>query len=232
LYVVDCRYDLAEKQYVAGVMEEDNPAHPELLLNNIDVGPGRTFTLYLFDAEKNHVRACRFESVCVVTLVTFKHSNRLFLHFGYTRCFGCCDVLQTIIRRLNLSQMASAAVNPFIEKLTPGAQRAGHSLTSSLPSSVSPKPTAIAGDVVIPGPAIRPDVALRPEFVRAAGDVERLTDEELNALRASGAGSASPFVTNVLCAVGRVSMCWCCNICRLCGWYSSIRTAILYGVFV
>ncbi len=51
------RFDLSSKQYVAGVMEEDNPAHPELLLNKTDVGPGRSFTLYLFDKDKNHVRS-------------------------------------------------------------------------------------------------------------------------------------------------------------------------------
>jgi hypothetical protein len=50
------RFDPKSKQYVAGIMEEDDHAHPELQLIKTEASPGRTFTLYLYDREKNHVR--------------------------------------------------------------------------------------------------------------------------------------------------------------------------------
>jgi hypothetical protein len=36
-------------------MEEDDSTHPELQLIKTPAGPGRHFTLYLYDREKNHV---------------------------------------------------------------------------------------------------------------------------------------------------------------------------------
>ena len=47
-------FDHASRQYVAGIMEEDDPLHPEHQLIKAPAGPGRSFTLYLYDREKNH----------------------------------------------------------------------------------------------------------------------------------------------------------------------------------
>ena len=47
------RFDFDPQQYVAGIMEEDDPSVPQLI--KTPAGPGRHFTLYLYDREKNHV---------------------------------------------------------------------------------------------------------------------------------------------------------------------------------
>jgi hypothetical protein len=49
-------YDLASQNYVAGILEEDDNTRPDLQLVKSAPGPGRTFTLYLYDRERNQVR--------------------------------------------------------------------------------------------------------------------------------------------------------------------------------
>jgi hypothetical protein len=59
-----CRFDFKAQQYVAGILEEDDPTHPELQLIKTPARGGRTFTIYLYDREKHQVRpACLFTAV-------------------------------------------------------------------------------------------------------------------------------------------------------------------------
>ena len=53
--VRSCRFDYHPQQYVAGVMEEDDPSHASRPLIGSPVDAGRSFTLYLYDREKHHV---------------------------------------------------------------------------------------------------------------------------------------------------------------------------------
>jgi hypothetical protein len=53
--VCGCRFDYHPQQYVAGVMEEDDPSHASRPLIGSPVDAGRSFTLYLYDREKHHV---------------------------------------------------------------------------------------------------------------------------------------------------------------------------------
>lgn len=48
-------FDFHPQQYVAGVLEEDDPSHAAHGMIGKAVGAGRSFTLYLYDREKHHV---------------------------------------------------------------------------------------------------------------------------------------------------------------------------------
>jgi hypothetical protein len=51
------RFDYHPQQYVAGVLEEDDASRGEVYpMGGKATGPGRSFTLYLYDREKHHVR--------------------------------------------------------------------------------------------------------------------------------------------------------------------------------
>jgi hypothetical protein len=51
-----CRVDYLSQNYVAGILEEDDNTRPDLQLVKSAPGPGRTFTLYLYDRDKRQVR--------------------------------------------------------------------------------------------------------------------------------------------------------------------------------
>ena len=53
------RFDFGGQQYVAGVMEEDDPGHGDRpLMGRPLAGPGRSFTLYLYDLDRHQVGRC------------------------------------------------------------------------------------------------------------------------------------------------------------------------------
>jgi hypothetical protein len=50
------RFDFYGRQYVAGILEEDDPSHAgRAVIGRAATGEGRSFTLYLYDREKHHV---------------------------------------------------------------------------------------------------------------------------------------------------------------------------------
>ena len=50
------RFDFGGQQYVAGILEEDDPGHADRPVVGTPVSHGgRSFTLYLYDREKHHV---------------------------------------------------------------------------------------------------------------------------------------------------------------------------------
>jgi hypothetical protein len=112
---------------------------------------------------------------------------------------------QTIVRRLRQADTHDALLNPFIEKHADGLI-VGHS-PSSTGGSASPKPSVLAGDVVIagPGPTAEEQEPQRPEFVSALQHALGLREEDLAVLRSTEPSSASPFVSSTLCAVSWVT---------------------------
>ena len=106
------------------------------------------------------------------------------------------------MRRLRQADTHDPLVNPFIEKRADGAIT-GHSPWSTTGDSASPKPSVLAGDVVIagPGPAAEEQEPQRPDFVSALRRALGVSEEDMEALRSTDASSASPFVSGTLCAV-------------------------------
>jgi hypothetical protein len=50
------RFDFVPQQYVAGILEEDDPSHAgRAVIGRAATGEGRSFTLYLYDRERHHV---------------------------------------------------------------------------------------------------------------------------------------------------------------------------------
>ena len=51
------RFDFHPRQYVAGILEEDDPSRSgrEVMGKPLPAGSGRSFTLYLYDRERHHV---------------------------------------------------------------------------------------------------------------------------------------------------------------------------------
>ena len=61
------RFDFYPRQYVAGILEEDDQSH-DVIGRRMPAGSGRSFTLYLYDREKHHVSlclGCRWAGWCV-----------------------------------------------------------------------------------------------------------------------------------------------------------------------
>ncbi len=116
------------------------------------------------------------------------------------RCV-CCVGYQTIIRRLNLSQMASPTLNPFIEKHEAGVRPAGHSWASSVPVSASAKPQVMRDDVVIPGTLRSSGRPPSSTFLALQKAVLCLNDEYLHQLLTVGVAGTALFVVRTLRAV-------------------------------
>ena len=136
--------------------------------------------------------------------------------------------VQTVVRRLGQSQTHDPSLNPVIEKDQSGSTT-GHSVASTTASSVSPKPVVQAEDVVIAGPPSTSSEPQRPEFMAALQRVLGLSDAALDELRSTDPSSASPFVSNTLCAVSASGG-------GLCVWEGSVRcdgvTCVLSSVVV
>jgi hypothetical protein len=143
------RYHYRTTHFTVGVMELDDPAHPELQLPSSERHPPAavtrgvgsfsepTFTLYLYDRDVNQVRAC----VCGGLLAA---ASPIVLS---RRCVGPL-VCQTIIRRLGLSQMSDPSLNPFIERYPSELERRS-SVAPSTPSAIFPRATPVNSDLVV-----------------------------------------------------------------------------------
>ena len=210
------------------MLEEDDATRGEQYqVAGKAAGPGRSFTLYLYDREKHHVREGDARRVCwcvgvwVCGCVVERERCVLVRDVtdvcgcvcgcGCVACvvcglcmvglwWGCGGLGQTVVRRLQQSETHDARLNPFIEKSSTGAVT-GHSLASTTAFSVSPKPVVGTDDVVVDGPPPASEAPLRVEFAVALQRALGLADSDLAVLRSTDPSSATPFVANTLCAV-------------------------------
>jgi hypothetical protein len=142
---------------------------------------------------------------------------------------------QTIVRRLRQADTHDGLLNPFIEKRADGSI-VGHSPSSSTGGSASPKPSVLAGDVVIagPGPTAEEQEPQRPEFVSALQHALGLREEDLAVLRSTEPSSASPFVSSTLCAVSWVAargVCVCACLVAVSVWSARLGVSVFQDVW-